>query len=193
MDKASFVSLARQVGFGKIGFCSTREFEIERQRVLESPPIEERKQLRFVPEEDYPQAKSLAVLLWGYTPAGNEADECVQVDGYYFASNAAYHAARELEERVRASGGFAQANVSYPAREAAVRAGMGIIGNNGLLITPEFGTRVVIILMATDIENDEQDRLQSIACAAENARKPAQRVPLIHPVCVFLKSAFAIS
>lgn len=159
MDKATFVSLARQAGFGKMGFCSTREFDIERQHVMESPPIEERKQLRFVPEEDYPQAKSLAVLLWGYTPAANEENACVQVDGYYFASNAAYHAARELEAQVRAAGGFAQANVSYPAREAAVRAGMGIIGNNGLLITPEFGTRVVIILMATDIVNDENDHI----------------------------------
>ena len=65
MDKASFVSLARQVGFGKIGFCSTRGFEIERQRVLESPPIEERKQLRFVPEEDYPQAKKLGCFAMG--------------------------------------------------------------------------------------------------------------------------------
>ena len=159
MDKATFVSLARQAGFGKMGFCSTREFDIERQHVMVSPPIEERKQLRFVPEEDYPQAKSLAVLLWGYTPAANEENDCVQVDSYYFASNAAYHAARELEAQVRAAGGFAQANVSYPAREAAVRAGMGIIGNNGLLITPEFGTRVVIILMATDIVNDENDHI----------------------------------
>lgn len=90
---------------------------------------------------------------------------------------AAYHAARELEERVRASGGFAQANVSYPAREAAVRAGMGIIGNNGLLITPEFGTRVVIILMATDIENDEQDHINNACGALPALRKMRESCP----------------
>ena len=168
MDRETFAVLARQAGFSRTGFCSTREFDTERQRVKESPPIEERKQLRFDPEEDYPQAKSLAVLLWGYTPAENETDDCVQVDGYYFASNAAYHAARKLEEQVRASGEFAQANVSYPAREAAVRAKMGIIGNNGLLITPEFGTRVVIILMATDIEAEQQD--QAAKCAGHCLR-----------------------
>lgn len=177
MDKTTFTVLARQAGFCKAGFCSTREFDIERQRVMESPPIEERKQLRFEPEKDYPQAKSLAVLLWSYTPAETEDDGCVQVDGYYFASNAAYHAARKLEEQVRATGGFAQANVSYPAREAAVRAGMGIIGNSGLLITPEFGTRVVIILMATDIEVDDSDHAREDAGHCLRCQKCANACP----------------
>lgn len=177
MDRETFAALARQAGFGRTSFCSTREFSIERQRVMESPPIDERKQLRFEPEADYPQAKSLAVLLWEYTPAGEEAADCVQVDGYYFASNAAYHAARKLEEQVRASGGFAQANVSYPAREAAIRAKMGIIGNNGLLITPEFGTRVVIILMATDIEAEQQDQAAEHAGHCLRCKKCAKACP----------------
>ena len=96
-------------------------------------------------------------MLWPYVPAAQEEDGCVFVDGYYFASNAAYHAARALEAQLTEAGHFAKANVSYPAREAALRAGMGVIGQNGMLITPEYGSRFVIILMATDIVHTAPD------------------------------------
>ena len=152
MDSSTFELLARQAGFGRTGFCSTEAFEKEKKRVESGPAIAERRQLRFDPKEDYPQAKSLAVMLWPYEQAPIEGGGRLFVDSYYFASNAAYHAARALEEKIQQAGHFAKANVSYPAREAAVRAGMGVIGKNGLLITPEYGTRVVILLMSTDIE-----------------------------------------
>ncbi|MBQ7887779.1 MAG: epoxyqueuosine reductase [Clostridia bacterium] len=74
------------------------------------------------------------------------------MDSYYQASNAAYHAARTLESSVLDAGCFAKGNVSYPAKEAAIRARMGRIGLNSLLITPKYGSRVVIILMVTGIE-----------------------------------------
>ena len=96
-------------------------------------------------------------MLWPYVPAAQEEDGCVFVDGYYFASNAAYHAARALEAQLTEAGRFAKANASYPAREAALRAGMGVIGQNGMLITPEYGSRFVIILMATDIAHTAPD------------------------------------
>lgn len=62
-----------------------------------------------------------------------------------------------LEAQLTEAGHFAKANVSYPAREAALRAGMGVIGQNGMLITPEYGSRFVIILMATDIVHTAPD------------------------------------
>lgn len=155
MDSSTFIRWTRQAGFGRTGFCSTDAFEKEKKCVESGPVIAERRQLRFAPEEDYPQAKSLAVMLWPYEQAPIEGGGRLFVDSYYFASNAAYHAAKELEERICQAGHFAKANVSYPAREAAVRAGMGVIGKNGLLITPEYGTRIVILLMATDIEFED--------------------------------------
>jgi len=91
-------------------------------------------------------------------------DSCVYVDSYYDASNAAYHAAKRLETRILHAGGYARANVSYPAKTAAVRAGLGIIGRNSLLITKNHGTRVVIILMATDIIPFTQEEERTSEC-----------------------------
>jgi len=146
---------AEELGFAQTAFCSIEGFAAERALIARQQQLAERRQLRFFPEEDEPQGKSLAVLLWPYQPVLPEKDEELFVDGYYFASNAAYQAARELEARLIKEGCFAKANVSYPAKAAAIRAGLGWIGKNNLLHTKRFGTRAVIILMLTDIEPDD--------------------------------------
>ena len=164
MDEMIFARMARQAGFGRTGFCSAKAFEAERRAVALGPEIAERRQLRFDPSEDDARIKSLAVMLWPYVPAAREEKDCVFVDGYYFASNMAYHTAKKLEEQLTETGHFAKANVSYPAREAALRAGIGVIGQNGMLITPEYGSKFVIILMATDIAHEEPDRAEKNGC-----------------------------
>lgn len=165
------------LGFAKASLCPAEGFEDVRQAVKSQPPIAERRQLRFEPVRDDPRTSSLAVLLWPYRPARVEAAGCVFIDSYYDASNAAYHAAQDLERRAAEAGGFARANTPYPAREAAVRAGLGRIGRNGLLITPEFGTRVVIVLMATDLpapaSEDSARRLDCEGCGRCAAVCPA--------------------
>ena len=150
-NEAALLRLAREAGFAQAALCRPDGFDDVYLIVQAQPPIAERRQLRFFPKQEFPQAQSLAVLLWAYRPARVEGGGCVFVDSYYDASNAAYHAAKELESRILKAGGFACANVNYPAREAAVRAGLGVIGRNGLLITPRYGMRVAIILMATDL------------------------------------------
>ena len=154
MDERTLRVWAEELGFAKAALCPATAFEQARQAVSRQAPLAERRQLRFEPEEDDSRTKSLAVLLWPYAPPHLTQGEMLFVDSYYPASNLAYHAAKKLEERLTAAGCFAKANVSYPAKEAAVRAGLGRIGRNSLLITPEFGTHVVIILMATDIACD---------------------------------------
>ena len=153
--EAALLRWAKEAGFAQAALCRADDFEDACRAVQAQPPIAERKQLRFFPRNEHPQARSLAVLLWAYRLARVEGGGRVFVDSYYDASNAAYHAAKALEARILSSGGFACANVGYPAREAAVRAGLGVIGRNGLLITPRFGTRVAIILTATDLPAPE--------------------------------------
>lgn len=160
---------AQELGFAQTAFCSTEPFEKERIQIARQQQLAERRQLRFFPEEDEPNCKTLAVLLWPYQSSLSENNEELFVDGYYFASNAAYQAARELEAKLIKEGCFAKANVPYPAKAAAIRAGLGWIGKNSLLHTNQFGTRVVIILMLTDIEaNDEfinvREKTSCIGC-----------------------------
>ena len=147
-----FSDWAKESGFSQIGFCAIDPFIRSYEIVQDQEPLGERKQLRFFPADDWPEAKSIAILLWPYMQAWCPENGEVFVDSYYAASNAAYHAACALETRVRESGCFVKANVSYPAKEAALRAQMGWIGHHSLLITPSYGSRVVIILMATGIE-----------------------------------------
>ena len=161
-DESILRRWAAEAGFGKCALCSMDAFEHEREQVNCQPKLKERAQLCFAPLDDHPQGRSIAVLLWPYAQAGAPEDGCVFVDSYYEASNAAYHAARELEKRLLEAGCYARANVSYPAKSAAIRAGLGVIGHNGLLITPEYGTRVVIILMAIGMEIESREVLDQV-------------------------------
>lgn len=163
MNEAKLKAWALEAGFADCALCSPQGFEKERAMVAAQPKLKERGQLRFNPLEDEPQTKSIAVLLWPYEQANRPEDGNVFVDSYYSASNKAYHAARELEKKLNSAGSFAKANVSYPAKGAAVRAGLGYIARNGLLFTERYGTRVVIILMATDI-----------LCAEHETEKPSK-------------------
>lgn len=190
MDEQTLRAWAEELGFAKAALCPAAVFERARQLVSQQAPLAERRQLRFEPVKDDSRTRSLAVLLWPYAPSHLTQGEALFVDSYYPASNLAYHAAKRLEERMTAAGCFAKANVSYPAKVAAVRAGLGRIGRNSLLITPEFGTRVVIILMATDIECDTfgtepcEDRVACVSCGRCAAACPSgamEEQGLMHP------------
>ena len=150
MDREALARMARECGFAKLGVCGVEPFADARERVASQPPLSERRQLRFDPALECPWATALLVMLWPYAPAPLPHGDEVFIDSYYAASNAAYHAAKRMEDALRGTGCRAQANISFPAKEAAVRAGLGVIGRSSLLITPEYGTRVVIILIATD-------------------------------------------
>lgn len=188
MEQETLCAWALEAGFAQAGFCSTEGFEASFRQVQAQPALAERRQLRFFPEEEIPWARSLMVLLWPYKPAKMPRGDEVFVDSYYAASNAAYHAARGLEARLLSAGVRAQANVSYPAKTAAIRAGMGLIGHHGLLISPRFGTRMVILLLATelpsqkaDCEPDAQTCLRCGRCAAACPSAAIDEHGMCHP------------
>ena len=155
---------AKELGFCDAALCDASAFDAQKQQVMMQPPLSERRQLKFDPLQENSDVKSLAVLLWPYVQSTEAAEREVFIDSYYAASNAAYHAAKLLEEKVKQNGHYARANVSYPAKEAAVRAGLGVIGDNSLLIHPEHGSRVIIILMETDLPADAEKQNKRGEC-----------------------------
>lgn len=177
LDFSTLKAWALEEGFGGIGLCSADDFTAQQQKVLAQPPLKERQQLRFYPIQENPQAASIAVLLWPYVQAELTKGSLLFIDSYYAASNAAYHAARRLEDRLMQSGVWAKSNVSYPARTASLRAGMGTIGHHGLLIHPRYGTRMVIILMATNLSCSQD----SLNARPDDACKKCGRCALVCP------------
>ena len=160
MDSLTLFGWAKELGFEDAGICCVGEYGLQRRMVTQQPQLKERKQLRFDPQEDYPQAKSIVAMLWPYEGSSNAQGREVFVDHYYEASNAAYHAAMALEKRMIEAGHFAKANVSYPAKETAVRCGLGVIGKNSLLLHRQYGSRVIIILMLTDLACEERSEVR---------------------------------
>ena len=166
MEYTTFLAQAKALGFARIGMCSTEPFKLQQDTVSAQLELKERRQLRFNPQDECAWATVLLVMLWPYQQAMLPRDErTVFVDSYYEASNQAYQAGKKLEEALCRMGHRAKANVSFPAKAAAIRAGLGVIGDHGLLITPEHGTRVVIILLATDaFAPDKEDELTPGIC-----------------------------
>ena len=164
LDRIKIGEIAKAYGFCDFGICSIEAFEEQKQVIDSQPWLKERDHLKFSPMQDYPWASSLIVLLWSYAPASLPSEDEVFVDSYYLASNRAYHAAADFAAHLQKEGYHAQANVSYPARTAALRAGLGITGHNGMVIHPKYGSRVVIILVATDAAESLVDHTETSEC-----------------------------
>jgi len=150
MEYHSLHQLALSLGFCDAALCSAADFHAQQLLVFSQPPLSERKQLRYSPSQDDERISSLLVLLWPYRQHASVDGELF-IDSYYQASNAAYHAAKVMEAHLSEEGIYAKANTPYPAKEAAVRAGLGYIGHNSLFYHRIFGSRVVIILVATSL------------------------------------------
>ncbi|MGE4565738.1 MAG: hypothetical protein AB7F32_12760 [Victivallaceae bacterium] len=56
-------------------------------------------------------------------------------------------------------------NVHIPPRFAAVKAGLGVIGRHGMLLTPEYGTRQRLAMLLTDLELDADPELELDYCS----------------------------
>ena len=97
------------------------------------------------PIKIYPWARCVLLLVWGYAPFSR--DEIIPA--YYLASNASYHGAKALQKRL-AERGMKAEFVELPARAAALAAGIGTKGKNGLLRLQGLGSRFVLQTIVTD-------------------------------------------
>ena len=100
----------------------------------------------FAPQADYiagdaaaayPWANALWLLIWPYAPVQGH------VSGYYFASNASYHAMMRLQRALKEQG-IASERAAVPVKPILTQWGIGSVLENDLVFLPGFGTRFVV-------------------------------------------------
>ena len=99
---------------------------------------------------EYPFAKSILLLMKGYTPYEEEHTEA-SIDAYYVVSNAAHEQAIRLAKRLNDEDIRAEMTYRIPVKPLVCRAGEGAYGRNGLISVPGFGTRVCFQTIVTEL------------------------------------------
>lgn len=170
--KDKVVQYALSIGIDKIGFCSADPFlelkgrlvkhrELGYESGFEEPDIEKRTH----PELTLPEAKSIIAIAIAYPSKMEEAPKSSEGQYRGMVSRAAWgedyhHVLRRklkqleafIEEEVPGSKCESMVDTGVLSdRAVAERAGLGWIGKNTNLITPEFGSWVYLGEMLTDI------------------------------------------
>ena len=106
----------------------------------------------------------IIVLFKAYLPAKSAQAGHMGLSSYYVASNAAYHAAKDLASYINSQGAQAVHTALISAREAALKTG-GFIADNGFYYHEQYGSYVCIQTILTDaIQADIRQQSTGNAC-----------------------------
>lgn len=130
---------AKEAGFAQCDIFAPAPFPQYERRLKDGALHSLGQRLCYDPAHDFPWANAIIVLLYAYRPLPIES----RISSYYIASNAAYHAANAMIERLRESEIRAE-RVDIPVRECAMAHGIGVPLKNGLTAWGEYGTRVAV-------------------------------------------------
>ena len=155
---------AMSLGFGDVGFADVTPFaggaeEMARRIRTEASmrPVWERYRIASDPSAVMPGAKTVVVMAWPYAPYTGWPEGYLRWSAYYECRIPARKAMAALVAWLRERGVTAvEDNDQVPLKEAAVRAGLGTIGLNQLLITPEWGSCVYLGAVLIDREITER-------------------------------------
>lgn len=127
-----------------------------------------------------PAARSVAVLALAHQPNGPELDWW-GVEGGTRGNRALIAIAAGLKESLARDPGIQAWEASYYPdqggaflKDAAVLAGLGVIGRNNLLLTPEFGPRVRLRMLFLEADLPSTGRMSFAPCEACEA--PCRRL-----------------
>ena len=149
MTRQDVRDLAREMGFEKDALADVRPVETPKA----GPLHPQAQSLTGDAREIMPGAKSVLVLAYPYRPYRENPGEA-EADAYYVEGNRAHENALRLAERLRERGVAAQMTASLRVKPLAARAGLGRQGRNTLIAVDEFGTRVSLQTIVTDLEPD---------------------------------------
>lgn len=135
---ASVRRVAIAAGFADIGFCSAQPFEVWGQASAVNPR-------RLLPDA---QAIIVAVRPYGVFAPWPEGTAAIA--NYYVHSTAGHSAAMQIAAWLREQGYAALPNPALPAKQAAIRAGLGFQGLNTQFCHNELGLTVSLQLILTN-------------------------------------------
>lgn len=137
MKHYDFERLANALGFARVYFTEPMRFDFisgnEHNLVMDA-------------KNAFPFASCIAVLVYPY--ASFNKDE--RIPAYYLASNAAYHACKELMAELKQLGIHAE-RADIPLKSQLLSAGVGVRCKNSLVALPGYGTRIVLQALAIDV------------------------------------------
>lgn len=144
---------ARSLGFDDIGFCSVDPFEQWLEHAY-NPLV---KRIAHDPRVLMAEARTILIAVKRYEVFGSWPDGSAEVAHYYLNSNTGFADIKKLGSVLTRSGWQAMVSPSLPAKQAAVRAGLGVQGMNTQFCHNEFGTLVSLHMILTDAPLAEGD------------------------------------
>ena len=137
---------ALALGFDDIGFCSAAPFEQWLKNAYDPLP----KRIAHDPKVLLGTANTIIVAVKRYEAFGRWPEGTATVSHYYVNSNIGFAEIRKLGAVLTEQGWSAVVSPSLPAKQAAVRAGLGVQGINTQFCHSTFGTLVSLHMILTN-------------------------------------------
>jgi epoxyqueuosine reductase len=144
--KAAIREQALELGFDDVGFCSVEPFEAWLENAYDPLP----KRIAHDPRMLLPNASCIIVAVKRYAVFGAWPEGSATLAHYYVNSNHGFAEIKKLGAVLTEGGYSAIVSPSLPAKQAAVRAGLGVQGMNTQFCHHSFGTLVSLHMVLTD-------------------------------------------
>lgn len=153
---------ALELGFDDVGYCSALPFDEWKNVANESIS----RRVSYDPRALMGEARSIVVAVRRYDVFDSWPEGTAPVANYYLNSTVGFERVKNLAVLLEERGYRALANPVIPAKQAALRAGMGTQGMNTQFCHAKFGILVSIHLILTDAPLADRDapRRECVHC-----------------------------
>ncbi|HZJ57646.1 MAG TPA: 4Fe-4S double cluster binding domain-containing protein [Clostridia bacterium] len=154
--KQRLIEYGMDLGFGLIGFTDAKPLELWDSQISgrgEDDPesIHLWDNMEHDPKRIMPTAKSVIVAAWPYTPyKANFPEGIGRFSAHYREYPKGRDVAFELGRFLKKVGYEAMVHPPLPAKELALRAGIGYFGKNSLIHTEKYGSWISLHFILTD-------------------------------------------
>ena len=162
-------NLAKKYGFDECAIISAEPFYKYKEH-LDYKNYGDDFEIQYDPKAYWDKAKYIITLIKAYKPYKLESfsKDHIYVDAYYVTGNESYFKAKEMSQEIEKIGHAVKYSPRIPYRHCAFRAGLGMRGMNGLMVSEKYGSYMHIQCILTDmpleITSDAGDAETCSAC-----------------------------